>query len=486
MTERKEEAEVSSEEELAAAKVDYKLTDRVDISLEQQVTLKGDPNNQTTFGIEARISEGLSLRGERTSGTKGAATSIGITGGVADKFEVSADYTRADSEMGEIPDSASLSASAKLGEKTEVYTTYDTQSASGSQGRVSSLTFGSKMRISDELEAKAERTSASSEDRITLANTYGLAREKDGRRLEGTFTQQHSESSTDVSSSNIFGLSGDISGRWALSGTYEEGVIQNYDGTETARKAVSLGLGYVKKDEDTGEVTLKASSKVEFRFDEAEEDRRQYVSYHAVEGKITRNTTLFAKMDSSRTENITTEVREAKYEEFVLGAAYRPIDFDWINLLARYTYLVDDSPESQADISDIEEEKARVIEGQAVIDLGKRWQISEKLAYKMGEEKVTGFDFTETSTRLWITRLGCRLSKRWQVAAEYRVLTQEEARDEKRGILVEITTSIGTGLQLSVGYNFTDFNDDLTHLDYNSYGPFVRAIIIFPREAQKK
>ncbi len=163
------------------------------------------------------------------------------------------------------------------------------------------------------------------------------------------------------------------------------------------------------------------------------------------------------------------------------------IDFDWLNLLAKYTYLEDDSPASQSDINDIEEEKAHVLAGEAVIDLSDKWQLSEKLACKMGEEKVTGFDFTKTSTWLWINRLDYKINENWQVGGEYRLLAQKQAEDKKHGALVEVSRNIGDFVQLGIGYNFTEFNDDLTHLDYTSHGPYIRITAkLFDRSSREK
>ena len=209
------------------------------------------------------------------------------------------------------------------------------------------------------------------------------------------------------------------------------------------------------------------------RFDEGTEDIYQYLTYNAIEGKINPDTTLFAKANLSQTENKTLDSIEAQYKELSFGAAYRPIDVDWLNLLLKYTYLEDDSPESQTDINDVEEEKAHVLAGETVMDLTDKWQLTEKLAYKIGEEKVAGFDYTETSTWLWINRLGFDVDENWQLAGEYRLLTQREAKDQRRGFLFEVCRDIGDYLQIGVGYNFTEFNDDLTDLGYTACGPFI-------------
>jgi uncharacterized repeat protein (TIGR01451 family) len=476
VTEKKDEfeSETNAEEDTVAVRADYKLTDKIDVSLEQQATLKGESNHQTTVGIEAEVNDRLSLRGKETVGTRGASTSIGATSGVKDKFEVSGDYTRTNYRAGEVGDRASLGASVKINEKTEVHSTYAVTD-SMSKDKTQSLAFGSKRKINDHSEITADRTFATSRDKKIYGTTFGLVREKDGRQLKGQFTRQYSEGSTGVTSSNIFGLSGDINDRWAASGTFERGVVRNLDGTQTTRHAGSLSLGFVDKDKETDEVRLKASGKIELRFDEGQEDKRQYLLYNAIEGKINPDTTFFARVNLSQTRNTTTDSTEAQYKELVFGAAYRPIDFDRLNLLAKYTYLEDDSPVSQSDINDIEKEKAHVLAGEAVVDLTDKWQLSEKLAYKTGKEKVIGFDFTKTSTWLWINRLNYNINIDWQVAGEYRVLTQKQAEDRKHGVLVEVARRIGDFIQVGVGYNFTEFNDDLTNLYYTSQGPFLRV-----------
>jgi hypothetical protein len=480
------ESETNADDETVAARADYRLTDKIDVSLEQQATLEGEENQQTTAGMEARPFDWLSLRGKETVGNRGTATSIGATSEIKDKLSLSADYTKSNQSTGYSEDAASFGASGKLNDNTELHGTYAVTD-SGSGDKPQSFAFGGTKKINDELEVTADRTLAFSSDSRVSGTGLGLARERDGRRLEGTFDRQHSESSSEVSDSNIFGLSGDINDKWLAFGTFEKGDVRNHDGSDTSRYAGSIGFGYVDNDEETGDNNLKASSKLELRFDNGVEDKRQYLLYNAIEGKINSDTTLFAKANLSQTKNTTTDSTEAQYKELSIGTAYRPIDFDWLNLLAKYTYLEDDSPASQSGANDIEEEKAHVLAGEAVIDLSDKWQLTEKLAYKTGEEKVAGFDFTKTSTWLWINRLGYNINEDWQVAGEYRLLTQKQAEDRKHGALFEVSRNIGDYFQIGAGYNFTEFNDDLTHLDYTSHGPFIRITVkLFDRSSREK
>ena len=117
---------------------------------------------------------------------------------------------------------------------------------------------------------------------------------------------------------------------------------------------------------------------------------------------------------------------------------------------------------------------AHILSGEAIYDLTAKWQLTGKIAFKSGEEKVTGFDFTKSQTWLWISRLDYNLNRNWELGAEYRILGQKQAKDTKQGALIEVARYIGKNIQLGAGYNFTDFNDNLTYLDYTAHGPFIR------------
>ena len=60
------------------------------------------------------------------------------------------------------------------------------------------------------------------------------------------------------------------------------------------------------------------------------------------------------------------------------------------------------------------------------------------------------------------------------LSVEYRMLTQIEADDRKYGALLELSKNLNKNFQIGLGYNFSKFSDDLTHLDYTSQGPFIR------------
>ncbi|MDD4879828.1 MAG: hypothetical protein PHR22_05190, partial [Candidatus Omnitrophica bacterium] len=298
-------SETNENADTLAARADYKLTDKTNVFAEQQGNITGTANNQSTAGVETKLNDYVSLRGKETVGTKGNATSVGAFSNITDKFKLSGDYTLSAYKTGDRENTASATASAKVDENSEVYNTYST-SSSAFEGKRDSHVFGAKKTINNGLELSME--------------------------------QQEANSAIEVSDTNIYGVSGNVNDKLALTAKFERGIVQDFDGTRYNRNAPSLGLSYSDKDK------IKASLKGEARFDNANEDKRQYLVYAAFEDKLTRDLTFFAKANISSSDNTSLSSKLAAYKEFTLGTAYRPVDFDRLNLLARYNYLQNDSP----------------------------------------------------------------------------------------------------------------------------------------------
>ncbi len=341
-------------------------------------------------------------------------------------------------------------------------------------GRETILTLTQQGQLGPNSQLSAERSFGFGRAIEERTETYKITQVRDGRRLETSWGRNFAERQAEHSASNIFGLTGDINDKWAASASLEQGRVQNADGTRTDRLAFSGGVGHVRKDPETGSVELQSSTKLEGRFDSGGTDKTQYLVSHSTEGRVTDETTLTGKFEFSQTRNNVTDKLEAKYKEIVLGMAYRPINNDRLNLFAKYTYKDNLAPDSQDNTKDIEASSMHVLTAEGAYELNEDWQIVERLAYRVMEEKVAGFDFYKTHTWLLVNRLNYRIGKDWKVGGEYRVLTQREARDSRQGYLVEATHSVNNNVEVGIGYNFTQFLDDLTDLDYTVAGPFIR------------
>jgi hypothetical protein len=66
--------------------------------------------------------------------------------------------------------------------------------------------------------------------------------------------------------------------------------------------------------------------------------------------------------------------------------------------------------------------------------------------------------------------------RHWDFLIEGRMLEVSEADDKRSGMLVAIHRHIGQHFKVGVGYNFTDFSDDLTDLNYDSKGWFINLV----------
>jgi hypothetical protein len=99
-----------------------------------------------------------------------------------------------------------------------------------------------------------------------------------------------------------------------------------------------------------------------------------------------------------------------------------------------------------------------------------------KLAYRGMRETVGNRLPVETDTYLVIQRINVELWKRLELGAEFRVLGQRQADDQRRGLLGEVMWNFTPEFRFGTGYNFTDFSDDVFSTnDYSVEGWFLRV-----------
>jgi len=432
-------SETNQQGDIVAARADYMLEEKTEVSLEQQFSVSGSANNQTTAGVVTRLTDNLDLRATQTIGNRGSATSLGAVARNGDKYELYTDYTLSDYGMG---NAASIGGRMKQGDNVDTYTAL----TAGSGGRTSSI-VGTRTRAANGTEISQERSITST--------------------------------SAETGTTDIVGASSTLSSNWRALAQIERGDVQKHDGSVVKRSSNAFGLGYVETDPATGRDLLRTLTKFELRSDTGDTHERQYLLYNSLEARPDSDLVLSAALELSQTKDIRARRTAARYTELVLGIAFRPVDWDDLNFIGKYTYLSDDGPSSQRDIADIDSERSHTIAGEMIYDLTDRWQLTTKLAFKMGDEKVSGFDWTRTQRLLFAQRASYMFHDNWRIAVEYRRLAVLQAHDVTQGALVEISRSIGDYLDLGIGYNFTHFNDDLTRLNYTSQGPYIRLTAVF-------
>lgn len=432
------EDQTNQDADIVAAKAGYKVSRNIEASLEHQETVKGSKDRQTTGGLTYNLTEWLKLKAAQTVGRKGAATTAGAHAQSSDgKTEAFVDRTQGYNSAQSNNTSVSAGLKSQLDEKREIFGTL-TLSEDSLEGKKQTTSFGGAQKINDKMKISASRDIAATKD---------------------------STASTDV-----LGVSGDVNDRLSADVAFEKGDVNNLDGSRANRRAGSIRLTYVETD------NLKASGKLELRDDKGDEDKRQYLIYSDIEYLLNKGATLFANLNVSETRNATANITEAEFNEVTLGVALRPIAWDRLNLIGKCTYFENEQPQGQNAFTDITAEKASVFALEGIYEFTDKLQFMGKIACKWGEERVSGFDFTDSQTWLLINRLNYKFGEYWGLSGEYRLLNQRQADDINQGSLFEINRDLGDFVQVGLGYNFTNFSDDLVHSnDYSAHGPYIRV-----------
>ena len=77
---------------------------------------------------------------------------------------------------------------------------------------------------------------------------------------------------------------------------------------------------------------------------------------------------------------------------------------------------------------------------------------------------------------LYLIRADWLMVKCWDFLIEARMIDVKAAQDKIKGFLTASHRHFGQNLKVGSGYNFTDFSDDLTNLDYDAKGWFINII----------
>ena len=84
--------------------------------------------------------------------------------------------------------------------------------------------------------------------------------------------------------------------------------------------------------------------------------------------------------------------------------------------------------------------------------------------------------FFDSDASLYILRADWHITHRWDALLEGRQLAVQQAGDRRSGALLAVYRHFDKHVKAGVGYNFTDFSDDLTDLDYRSQGLFINVL----------
>ena len=390
-----------------------------------QFTLDNDvgrqENNRGGAGIKAQLTERLSLAGEVSGGDGGLGADVQLNRRLGEGSEAYIGYSlladRTDTGL----------------EAQNIFT----NSNSGT------LTAGARQRFSTSL-------SVYGENRIGIGGPA-------------------------PSVSRSFGLNFDPDAQWSFSASFENGRIDDQVSGLFRRTAATFGVGY------SGE-NFRIGSSVEGRFEEGNgRDQNVWLVRNSASAQLNDSFRLLGRLNFAIADNDVANVRAADFVEGSLGFAYRPVDNDRLNILARYNYFQDLGPIgqiTQGGTTASPKQRSQIISVDVNYDITKAVTLGAKYGYREGSVSL-GRDsdtFVSSDTHLGIVRADIHIIKSWDLLLEGRVLTNDLAGDTRYGALAAIYRHVGNNAKIGVGYSLSDFSDDLTNQSFNSEGVFFNIL----------
>ena len=269
---------------------------------------------------------------------------------------------------------------------------------------------------------------------------------------------------------HTFGMDFFVGEGWNLGFTLQDADLEATSGL-VERRAISVSGGR------TSNLT-QWQSKLEWREDQGAEQREQWVTTNRLLHKVNESLRIAARLNWSETEDAVQSQAGARFIEGNVGFAWRPWDNTRYALLGKYTWLYDVSALPQVgDAVAFYDQRTQVASLEGIFSPDQRWQLAGKLMRREGEVRMGRLagTWTDAAATFAAGQLRYGFADRWHALAEYRWLGVTEGGD-RQGFLVGIDRDIGEHFRIGVGWNFTDFSDDLTDFDYDHRGFFLNLV----------
>ncbi|WP_066343373.1 OmpA family protein, partial [Azohydromonas lata] len=382
-------------------------------------------NDRVGLGGRYQVSDRLALRGEVSAGDGGAGGKAG------------ADF--------------------QYDDRTNLYMTYARDTGRTDEtlnARGAALVGGVKSRVSDHL------------------NVY---------------SEQRQSSGVQSGLVSAYGLQWAVDDRWTLGASAEQGRIEYENAGALKREALGLTVGYVHDG-------LRWAGGAETRHDaSALETRRSWLLKNSASLQDGPDGRWLGRLNWADSNSSSGALAGAKYTEAVLGYAWRPVANDRLNLLFKYTWLYDLSSPGQLAAGQSGsgltgttvagtlpvvsgtgvdfQQRSQVLAVDAMLDLNARWSVGGKLARRVGELRPSRDDsaaWFKSTADLAVVRVDWKLVRQWDWLLELRSLRAAELSERKSGLLTAAYYHVNENVKVGLGYNFTDFSDNLTDLSYRS------------------
>ncbi|MDJ0612745.1 MAG: TonB-dependent receptor [Rhizobiaceae bacterium] len=292
------------------------------------------------------------------------------------------------------------------------------------------------------------------------------------------FEENYDFSGTQQSLTHTYGVTYTPDDAWTISAGIEAGEVYDEIAGDFDRFGVS---GTISLREEARQASLRFEARFEDGVNANARDRNTYLLTANYSYKHNDDWRFLAKVDGLLSESDQSTIPIGDYVEASVGWAYRPEDNDRLNALFRYTYLEDLPGPEQVNRENQAlgpRQRSHVLEADFIYDVNKHLSIGGKYGFRTGEiETVRGSgNFTNSTAHLAVARADIHVVDKWDVILEARALWLEEADQVNYGYLAGVYRHINDNLKIGVGYNFSDFSDDITDLTYDDEGIFVNVI----------
>ena len=253
-----------------------------------------------------------------------------------------------------------------------------------------------------------------------------------------------------------------------------------YTAAELERTALGVSAGY-------GFDKLKIASALEYRIDNIEQPdtsfskRTSWLLKNSLKYQLSEDWRLIGKFNYAVSESSMGDYYNGDYTEAVLGYAYRPVQHDRLNALLKYTYFYNLPSADQVTGTNTASDyiqRSHIGSVDVMYDLTPSWTVGGKVAYRYGQvsQDRENPEFFDSRAQLYVVRVDWHFIHHWDALIEGRWLDLPDAQDRRSGVLLGIYRHLGNHIKVGVGYNFSDFSDDLTQLDYKHQGLFINVI----------
>lgn len=265
---------------------------------------------------------------------------------------------------------------------------------------------------------------------------------------------------------------------WSFGVNTDIGTLEDINtGAETERLAGGVQLNY-------GASALQWSSAVEYRLDDAEQpdltrnERVTWLFKNSFKYQIDASHRLLGKLNHSLSDSSLGIFYDGGFTEAVVGYGLRPISNDRLNTLVKYTYFYNVPTTEQIGMQGVSAEfiqKSHIAAFDVTYDLTRNFTIGGKYAHRLSQVSLDRENpqFFDNNASLYVIRGDYRLFENWELLLEGRMLDMADLNERRSGALAAISRYMGDHLKIGLGYNFTDFSDNLTDLSFDHRGIFL-------------